>query len=100
MNYQFLADNDLSLARVWAWAKKLVIDLNARDVSLQQAVVPVAGSVGWDTAFSPPVGWLVQDGSSYPVASYPALFNVIGYTYGGAGANFNVNNVANTIVKY
>lgn len=30
------------------------------------------------------------DGTSYPVADYPHLFAVIGYTFGGSGAFFNV----------
>lgn len=37
-----------------------------------------------------PSGYLVCDGSSVPVVTYPALFAVIGYFYGGAGANFNL----------
>ena len=37
-----------------------------------------------------PIGWLLCDGSSYPTASYGDLFGVIGYAYGGSGANFNV----------
>jgi hypothetical protein len=36
---------------------------------------------------------LLCDGSSKAVASYPYLFAVIGYTYGGSGANFNVPNL-------
>jgi len=39
-----------------------------------------------------PAGWLRCDGASYPTATYPALFADIGYTYGGAGPNFNVPN--------
>jgi microcystin-dependent protein len=35
-------------------------------------------------------GALLCDGSSYATVDYPALFGVIGYAYGGAGANFNV----------
>jgi microcystin-dependent protein len=38
----------------------------------------------------PPVGWLMCDGQSYPTANYPALFSVIGYSYGGSGAVFAV----------
>ncbi|NBP58985.1 hypothetical protein EBU71_21050 [bacterium] len=45
--------------------------------------------VPWGSA-SIPSGFLLCDGTSYATASYAALFAVIGYTYGGAGANFNV----------
>lgn len=37
-----------------------------------------------------PFGYLLCDGTSYPTATYPNLFTAIGYTWGGAGANFNV----------
>jgi microcystin-dependent protein len=45
--------------------------------------------VPWGSA-SIPSGFLLCDGTSYATASYAALFAVIGYTYGGSGANFNV----------
>ena len=45
--------------------------------------------VPWGTA-SIPSGFLLCDGTSYATASYAALFAIIGYTYGGSGANFNV----------
>ncbi len=38
----------------------------------------------------PSVKWVRCDGTSYATATYPALFALIGYTYGGVGANFNV----------
>lgn len=38
-----------------------------------------------------PGGWLICNGSSYAVATYPALHAVIGDTYGGdGGTNFNL----------
>jgi microcystin-dependent protein len=37
-----------------------------------------------------PSGTRFCDGTSYAVATYPALHAAIGYTFGGAGANFNV----------
>lgn len=40
-----------------------------------------------------PTGWVVCDGTSYATAAQPALFAAIGYTWGGAGANFNVPNL-------
>jgi microcystin-dependent protein len=33
---------------------------------------------------------LFLDGTSYAVSAYNDLFNVIGYTFGGSGSNFNV----------
>lgn len=48
-------------------------------------IIPYAG----DPSALPPTA-LLCDGSSYATTAYPALFGVIGYAYGGAGANFNV----------
>lgn len=39
-----------------------------------------------------PTGWLLCDGSSKLVATYPDLFAAIGYQFGGSGANFFVPN--------
>jgi microcystin-dependent protein len=39
---------------------------------------------------SAPTGWLLCDASSYSASSYPNLYNVIGYTYGGSGGTFYV----------
>lgn len=41
---------------------------------------------------------LACDGASYPTASFPALFAAIGYTYGGAGASFNVPDMRQRMV--
>ncbi len=49
--------------------------------------------VGMIAAFpieSPPPGWLECDGSSQLKASYEALHSIIGYSYGGSVANFNL----------
>lgn len=45
-----------------------------------------------------PTGWLLCDGTSYGSATYTTLFNVIGYTFGGSGANFNVPNLKGKVV--
>lgn len=37
-----------------------------------------------------PVGYVLCDGASYNRFTYAELFNIIGYTYGGSGDNFNV----------
>lgn len=49
-----------------------------------------AGGMMYFAGAGAPSGYLIRDGSSVPVATYPNLFAVIGYTYGGGGANFNL----------
>jgi len=39
-----------------------------------------------------PNNFLLCDGASYPITQYPTLFNLIKYTYGGAGNSFNIPN--------
>jgi len=51
------------------------------------------GSITAYATSTPPAGWLAADGSSLAVASYADLFAVIGYYYGGAGANFSLPNL-------
>jgi microcystin-dependent protein len=52
--------------------------------------LPYAGS-------SAPSGWLLCDGSSYSTSSYPGLFAVIGYQFGGAGNTFRVPNMVGNV---
>lgn len=51
---------------------------------------PPAGVICAYAAAAAPAGWLLCDGASYPQSAYPALFAVIGTTYGGNASNFNV----------
>jgi microcystin-dependent protein len=50
---------------------------------------PAGAIVAYGGQFAP-AGYLLCDGTSYATASYSALFNAIGYAYGGSSANFNV----------
>jgi microcystin-dependent protein len=52
-------------------------------------LVPTGAIIDFASNSIPP-GYLMCDGASYPTATYPNLFGVIGYYYGGSGANFNV----------
>lgn len=70
-----------------ATSKKYVDDTIAALVALR--VPPGLGPLPWAGAVAP-TGWLLCEGQSLLVATYPDLFAAIGYTYGGAGANFNV----------
>ena len=54
------------------------------------AIMSYAGSVA-------PSGWLICDGSPQPTASYPDLFAVIGYDFGGSGANFNLPDLSQRV---
>lgn len=42
-----------------------------------------------------PAGWFLCDGTSKVAATYPDLFGLIGYTYGGTGANFFLPDMRN-----
>jgi len=56
------------------------------------------GSITPFAVAAAPTGWLLCDGASYATATYPDLFAVIGYAYGGSGANFNVPNLKGKVV--
>lgn len=53
------------------------------------ASVPIGSSIIWHTS-TVPTGFLECDGSAVAVATYAELFAIIGYTYGGSGATFNL----------
>lgn len=56
------------------------------------------GMISIHAGATAPTGWLLCDGTSYASASYTTLFNVIGYTFGGSGANFSVPNLKGKVV--
>jgi len=45
-----------------------------------------------------PDGWLACDGSSVAQSEYPELYAVIGTTFGGSGANFNLPNLEDRFI--
>jgi microcystin-dependent protein len=53
--------------------------------------------IPWSTA-SVPSGFLECNGASVSTSTYAALFAVIGYTYGGSGANFNLPDLQDKVV--
>ena len=60
------------------------------------AGVPTGAIMQWFTG-SAPTGWLLCDGTSYATATHQALHDVIQYTAGGSGANFNVPDLRNRV---
>jgi hypothetical protein len=56
--------------------------------------VSEAGAIaGLAQGTSLPTGWLLCDGASVLKATYPDLFDAIGYDYGGSGTNFNLPDI-------
>lgn len=53
--------------------------------------------IPWGSAVVPS-GFLECNGQSVSTSTYAALFAVIGYTYGGSGANFNVPDLTDRTV--
>lgn len=70
----------------------------SRPVSQQTRKIP-AGLVSIWPSSTIPLGWLLCDGTSYDIATYPALYAAIGNTYGSAPPTFIVPDMR-TFVPY
>ena len=57
------------------------------------------GTVLSFAGLNPPNGYLLCDGGSYVVTDYQDLYDVIGNTYGGDSANFNVPNLIDKFIQ-
>ncbi len=58
---------------------------------------PTVGDTKTSVISNDHMGWLKCDGRSVAVADFEFLFNVIGYSFGGSGDNFNLPNAAGRI---
>ena len=56
--------------------------------------LPIGAYLSYPTQKVIPAGFLIADGRSLKKSEYSELFDVIGYTYGGSGDNFNLPNFA------
>ena len=64
------------------------------DQTKQYSASPPIGSITMYAGLTnPPAGYLFCDGSSYSTTTYPSLFNVIQYNYGGSVGTFAVPNL-------
>lgn len=66
--------------------------VNNAIIVAEQHATPV-GSVSMYGGAAAPANWLLCNGASVSTVTYAALFAVLGYTYGGSGANFNLPNM-------
>nr|DAR71705.1 MAG TPA: tail collar domain [Caudoviricetes sp.] len=56
--------------------------------------LPIGAYLSYPSQKTIPAGFLLADGRSLKKSEYTELFDVIGYTYGGSGQNFNLPNFA------
>lgn len=59
-----------------------------------KSITPTGSIIAFSTSTSP-AGWLLCDGASILTTLYSELFNVIQYSYGGTGTNFNLPDLRN-----
>jgi microcystin-dependent protein len=76
------------------WGSKVNADLDLIDAQVHsnQMAGSDVGDVKMFAGATPPANWLICDGSALSTATYAALFNVIGYAFGGGGGSFNLPN--------
>ena len=65
--------------------------IDSQLIAATTQLVPPSAIMDFAVATAP-AGWLACDGQSLSTTTYAALFQAIGYSWGGSGANFNVPN--------
>jgi microcystin-dependent protein len=84
-------------ANTWGATLNATTDkIDAQAFANQNAGVPVGSGALWFAA-APPANWLICNGQSLSTTTYAKLFAVLGYTYGGSGANFNLPNFTSRV---
>ena len=79
--------------KIDAYTKKESNDKFALKTELTDGL-PIGAYLSYPSQKTIPAGFLIADGRSLKKAEYTELFDVIGYTYGGSGQNFNLPNFA------
>ena len=111
--FQIAADEDgvkavaTALNQVSSTAQSLVFSAGngrlylAQGGSYSEVTSTPIGAIEAFAGSNPPSGWLICDGKVISKDTYPDLFNVIGYTYGGSGTAFQVPDLrGNVVVGY
>lgn len=66
-----------------------IVDANVTAAKMAAGLLPPTGSITAFAGTTAPTGWLLCNAQSLVKTSQEPLFAVIGYTFGGSGANFN-----------
>lgn len=98
-NFTRLKTGDNNALGIWQWSKQHLEELSKWSAAVSANVTPTGSRMPWHAGAPPPPGWLAEDGALMETASYPALFAVIGYTYGGSGTMFKLPTTSN-VIKY
>lgn len=80
--------------KVWLWPAAAQTIVQPSPQSLD-----VLGQMNYVLGSTCPSGSVAADGSSLSTTTYAALFNRIGYTYGGSGATFKVPDLRGLFVR-
>lgn len=67
--------------------------------AIKALAAPPIGEVSFYAKNSAPTGYLECNGASLSTTTYAALFAVIGYTFGGAGASFSLPDLRGQFVR-
>jgi microcystin-dependent protein len=57
------------------------------------------GVVSYFAGSTPPTGWIKCNGAGLDTTAYAALYAVIGYTFGGSGATFNIPDLRGLFIR-
>ena len=68
------------------------------DTDNKMGEAPIGAIARYD--FAAPTNWFLCDGATKSATTYPDLFAVIGYEYGGSDDDFDMPTIANGIIRY
>lgn len=98
-NYYTKSEIDLKDAAVESHRVDADAALQDQIDDLKKNVGIPVGSVVYFAANNIPLGYLKCDGSLVAKATYPRLFDVIGYSYGGSGSLFKIPDLRGEFIR-